>query len=78
LDLSVSGVIPTPFRDEDIQEIFKILAGEVRLMPDCQHLCSEKFIHKCLEAFKQMSEDIALKKLKSGIKPGAEEKKPAQ
>jgi hypothetical protein len=40
-----------------------------RLLQNNQHACSEKFILKCLEQFKAVSQEIALKRLKEGIKP---------
>eukprot|EP00347_Sterkiella_histriomuscorum_P011179 403373446 len=73
--LDLSTIVPSPFRDQDIQDLVKILGQQCRLLSNNQHLCSEKFIQKCLEEFKQQSEQIAIQNIKKGIKPSTQEEK---
>lgn len=68
--LNLTTIIPSPFRESDIKDVIKLVGEGCRLMSDCAHLCSEKFIFRCLEVFKPISEELALKKIKAGIKPG--------
>lgn len=70
--------MPSPFREEDITELFKVVGEGCRLMGNHQHVCSEKFIIRCLDAFKPLSEELALKRLKAGMKPGQPEEKKAK
>ena len=67
--LDLSTLIPSPFKDQDILDFCKLVGEGCRLLPNLQYLCSEKFIIRCLECFRLQSEELALKKLRSGKKP---------
>ncbi|CDW88324.1 UNKNOWN [Stylonychia lemnae] len=76
--LDLSHIVPSPFRDQDIQDLVNIVGDQCRLLSSNQHIVSEKFIQKCLEEFKVSSEQIAIKNIKKGIKPQTEEQKKTQ
>ena len=71
--LDLASFIPSPFRDQDITDLVKLIGENCRLLANHQHLCSEKFILRCLDQFRLFSEELALKRLRSGMKPQTEE-----
>lgn len=71
LDLAL--LVPTSFRDEDVLALIKLVGDGTRLLSDNQYLCSEQFIQKCIDLFKPFSHELAHKRIRSGIKPGAAE-----
>jgi len=67
--LDLSHLIPPPFTDDDIKDFVKLVGDQCRLLGNNSHLCTEKFIKKCLDSLKPLSEELVIKKIKSGIKP---------